>query len=178
MGLSYQSLANAMLHEKKYLLRYHKHHDFLFPFVLTTIIEVEDVFNRLPPLQVTKEELFKYEEDFHSFIRKIAGFSCSIALDTIKEGFANNDFYTQYTKEEREKLAHYIFQEQKNNFQEILNLAIDECTKEFSSTFHLYFQGYLKPSIFRLLIDLFQHTFVITIISEPKPFKQEPIYTK
>ncbi|TCS83210.1 hypothetical protein [Tepidibacillus fermentans] len=175
MQISPKRLAKSILNEKKYLFTYHKNHDLLYSFVMPVILEVEHLLNMLPPLKIAKND-FKYcEEAFRSVTRRIAGYSYSIARQTIKVGFPSGDFHNLYMEDERHEIALFIFQEQESIFRETINDTLLEVTRHSDQNFYQYFRSHLLHYFLNIMMQMFKEVFLFAMVLEPQEKRPEPI---
>jgi len=167
MQISPEKLEKSILHEKKYLLTYHKNHDLLYSYVMPVILEIEHSFKVLPPLKIAKKEFEKCEEAFRSVIRRIAGYSYSIARQTIHIGFPLGDFHKLYKEEERHEIALFIYQEQGTVFRKTVNDTLLEVSRNSDQNFHQHFRSQLVHYFLTLLMPMFKEVFLLAMSMEP-----------
>ncbi|WP_339061363.1 hypothetical protein [Tepidibacillus marianensis] len=174
MHISPEKLAKSILHEKKYLLTYHKNHDLLHSLVMPVILEVEYSFKILPPLKISKKEFEDCEEAFRSVVRRIAGYSYSIARQTIHIGFPKGDFHKLYKEEERHEITLFVYQEQESIFRETVNDTLLEVSRHSDQNFYQYFHSQLLHSFLSLVMPMFKKGFLLAMTMEPKEKRPEP----
>lgn len=171
-----QVLVESILYDKKYLLRYHLHRDLLHPLALDITLDVEAALKKIPPIRVTKEEIISYENTLHQLIRKIAGYSFYVGIETIRTGFPNDDFFSVYHAEERKELAHYIFDQQEVTFTSIIKAILRKVSKTYSTYLKKYYEDYLKDAFISRFTQFFKEIFLLSFQSSGKG-KPIPLYT-
>ena len=170
-----EQLTKSIVHENTYLLTYHKNRDSLYPIVMPAILEIECALKQLPPLKIAREDLMKAEDLFRSVTRRIAGYAHHIVLETIKEGFPGNDFFSIYLEHERREIAVYLFQEQETHFRQTINDTLLELCQAADPTFYHYFRNQLLHHFTTILISLLKDVFLLSMSNEPAQKITEPV---
>ncbi len=173
MPSSSQSVAKSILSDKKHLLYYHRYHYLLRPKVMPILLDVEQAFNEIPPLSLTKEEFYQCLGMFESLLRKIAGYSFYLSMETVKEGFKDINFHSTYTNDERKEIVDYIYQQHESFFnhsiEQVFILSIDSCHLSMKN----YFRSYLLSEFSALAQTLFKDVFQYYLMNENINLKGE-----